>query len=181
MVSKGNDQTFRNFLIAVFVTSALGNQLVCFTLCRTLKKYFPTFYKKERFFIIGITVIMNISMLGRLTTLWWRNSIGSEFNDMLDKGAAEDTWGMPLYFLGHFFVIDFLSSGTLLVSFAFGLSKKQRFLNKRQTYTSSIPKSERRSSFLVEIFNGDTNFDEEDEEMTSIPETESHLVIENPF
>jgi hypothetical protein len=84
----GRDKLFRQVLIVIFAISVIANQTVCYTLCRTLKKNFAKFYNKEKYFIIGVTLIMNVSMIARLAALSWRNTIGLEFNDMLDKAAA---------------------------------------------------------------------------------------------
>lgn len=79
----GIDSLFLNFLLAVFAVSVVVNQVVCFTLCRTLKKHFLTFYNKEKYFILGTTLIMNISMISRLAALSWTKTFGGGFDELL--------------------------------------------------------------------------------------------------
>lgn len=70
---------------------------------------------------------------------------------------------MPLYFFGHFLLIDFLSSGALIMNFGFALNNKSRPVKEKKQLGDkdmALKNRKRRETFLDL---GDSSSDEEDE------------------
>ena len=75
-----------------------------------------------------MTLTLSLSGLGRISYLCYRLIIGPKFAILVDESGAENSLGMPLYFAGHFFIIECLSSGSLLLNFGFTLKTKKRIV-----------------------------------------------------
>ena len=76
--------------------------------------------------MVGITFLLSFSTAVRIGIMIWREVIGNTFNRYLINSGASGNYVMPLYFTFNFLLIDFLSSGALLLNFGFAISKKKK-------------------------------------------------------
>lgn len=118
------EEVFRFYCMFIFLALMIATIVVCVQLCSVLKQHYSWFYKKEGYFIKGVTSILVISLLARIGYLLYRTIAGASFDTSLDENAYNNGWIMPIYFISHFIFCDFFTCGSLLLCFAFALSNK---------------------------------------------------------
>lgn len=114
----------RIYICVMLSLTVFGMSAVCYKLCSTLNHYYPNFYKKQRCYIVSMSVGLITSCTIRLGNQIWRALILGGFTETLNESALDNNFVMPLYYICHFITIDLLSAGTMLVNFGFALKNR---------------------------------------------------------
>lgn len=104
-----------------------------------------------------MTAALTFSALCRVGSIVWLTYEGDEFEMLMYDSALYNSYSMPLYLTAQYGLMDFLSSGVLLLNFGFTMSKKKMVYTK--TTQENQIKMKRRETFL-QLYDSD----DEDEE-----------------
>lgn len=124
--SKQIESAMRLFLTVIVVFTVIALAMVCVKMLATLELHYRNFYLQNRCFIIGMTLALIASSIARVGNILWKQRIGNTFYDYIYEDGMTNGWFMPTYFGLHFFLVDFLSSGALLLNFGFTIQNKKQ-------------------------------------------------------
>eukprot|EP00347_Sterkiella_histriomuscorum_P011070 403373867 len=125
------DMVYSTFLIASFSMGLISLAVVTRKLIVVLRKYYPEFYYQERKFVLSMTLILIISMSCKVLFGIYRLTIpdlGKFFRD----SELNDDWNSPLYYIIGFCVSEFLPVTSLLLSFWYGLTRRNKVIKSRK-------------------------------------------------
>lgn len=111
------------FMIAVTILALV---IVCSSLMRTLREHYSDFYRAQKRFILAMVTTLAISTACRVAFNLWLTVAGDEFDVLVETSAVENNLSVPLYITAQYFVVDFMSSGVLLLNFGFSIAKNQK-------------------------------------------------------
>lgn len=113
------ESAMRLFLTVIIVFTVIALSMVCVKLLATLELHYKNFYLQNKCFISGMTVVLIISSFVRVLNILWKQHLGNTFYGLIHDEGIVNGWFIPTYFSLHFFFVDILSSGALLLNFGF--------------------------------------------------------------
>ena len=73
-----------------------------------------------------MTLALIFSSIIRVANIIWKQKLGNKFYAYIYDDGITNGWFMPTYFALHFFFVDLLSSGALLLNFGFTIKNKKQ-------------------------------------------------------
>ncbi|TNV78489.1 hypothetical protein FGO68_gene4263 [Halteria grandinella] len=156
------ESAMRLFLTVIIFFTVIALSMVCVKLLATLELHYRNFYLQNRGFILGMTLALIASSIVRV-------------GNIIYEDGMTNGWFMPTYFGLHFFLVDFLSSGALLLNFGFTIQNKKQVVQVETQDRWGQKLMQRRETFLnIE----DSDEDEEEGGSGVYVDTQTN---ENPF
>lgn len=114
------------FGVGLFILAIVTRKLVL-----VLRQYYPDFYYQEKKFILSMTIILIISMTCKVLFGIYRFTIPNLGSFFADSELADD-WASPLYFIIGFTISEFLPVTALLLTFWYGLTRRNKVIKSRK-------------------------------------------------
>jgi hypothetical protein len=146
----------RLFLTTITIFTVIFLAIICVKLLSTLEIHYNRFYKQNRRFIVSMTTSLVVSNFFRVLNIIWKQKIGARFYEIMDSDGATNGWFFPTYLTLHFFLVDFISSGALLLNFGFTVKNKKQVVEIEKEDEMGTKRMTRRETFL--------NLEDSDEE-----------------
>ena len=106
---------------------------VLILLIRRLKRYFPSFYKKEstKIYIASISVIVSIVFRIGINVMYSIDSL----NSALDISYADDTWLFPITQLITMLFASLFPIASVIYSLMYAISHKKRMIKRPRKHS----------------------------------------------
>jgi len=110
----------------------IGQIAVSCSLNRVLKRHYPEFYYQERKLIFTMIVILIAALICKIGLGVFRLYMGDTYESFFQKSEQNNDWVSPGFWLINFIVGEFLPISALLMSFWYGLTRRNKVIRSRK-------------------------------------------------
>eukprot|EP00347_Sterkiella_histriomuscorum_P004456 403360394 len=130
------DVIYAYFSVVLYTCGLISITIVTYNLMTVLKTHYPEFYYQERKMILVMVFVLIAAMMGKLAFGSYRIYLGSDIGNFLDQSEQRDDWISPTFWTVNFCVTEFAPVCAILLSFWYGLFRRNKVIRSRK-YSSN--------------------------------------------
>ncbi|CDW89114.1 UNKNOWN [Stylonychia lemnae] len=131
------DFSYAIFLIVLYGLGLIGLCIVTRNLITVLKKFYPQFYYSERKMILPMIIILIVAMISKLAFGAYRVYLDDFIDEFFNESEQKDNWISPTFWSVNFTVAEFVPVSALLLSFWYGLLRRNKVISNRKYSSNS--------------------------------------------